>query len=219
MVYFYVILNQFSEFLAIFTPHFMINYVNGQIAELNPALAVIETNGVGYGLFISLNTYSQIQGKTNAKLYIESVYIRDDNPKYFGFADIEERELFQKLISVSGVGGSSALLMLSSLTAPEIAGAINTANVALLKSVKGIGEKTAQRIVVDLKGKMGKHEGGISQILSNSYNKNKDEALMALVTLGFQKLAAEKAIEKSIKQQGVSTDNVEQLIKSALKNM
>lgn len=197
----------------------MINYVNGQIAELNPALAVIETNGVGYGLFISLNTYSQIQGKTNAKLYIESVYIRDDNPKYFGFADIEERELFQKLISVSGVGGSSALLMLSSLTAPEIAGAINTANVALLKSVKGIGEKTAQRIVVDLKGKMGKHEGGISQILSNSYNKNKDEALMALVTLGFQKLAAEKAIEKSIKQQGVSTDNVEQLIKSALKNM
>lgn len=197
----------------------MVNYVNGQIAELNPAQAVIDCNGVGYGFFISLNTYSQLQGKTVAKLYAESVYIRDDNPKYFGFVDTEERELFRKLISVSGVGGSSALLMLSSLTAPEIAGAINTANVALLKSVKGIGEKTAQRIVVDLKGKMGKHEGGISQILSTSYNKNKEEALMALVTLGFQKLAAEKAIEKSIKQQGVSTENVEQLIKSALKNM
>jgi Holliday junction DNA helicase RuvA len=197
----------------------MINYVNGQIAELNPALAVIECNGVGYGLFISLNTYSQIQGKTIARLYTESVYIRDDNPKHFGFADTEERELFRKLISVSGVGGNSAMLMLSSLTAPEIAGAINTANVAMLKSVKGIGEKTAQRIVVDLKGKMGKHEGGISQILTTSYNKNRDEALMALVTLGFQKLAAEKAIEKAIKQQGVSTDNVEQLIKSALKNM
>jgi len=197
----------------------MINYVNGQIAELNPALAVIECNGVGYGLFISLNTYSQIQGKTIAKLYTESVYIRDDNPKHFGFADTEERELFRKLISVSGVGGNSAMLMLSSLTAPEIAGAINTANVAMLKSVKGIGEKTAQRIVVDLKCKMGKHEGGISQILTTSYNKNRDEALMALVTLGFQKLAAEKAIEKAIKQQGVSTDNVEQLIKSALKNM
>ncbi len=197
----------------------MINYVNGQIAELNPALAVIECNGVGYGLFISLNTYSQIQGKTIAKLYTESVYIRDDNPKHFGFADTEERELFRKLISVSGVGGNSAMLMLSSLTALEIAGAINTANVAMLKSVKGIGEKTAQRIVVDLKGKMGKHEGGISQILTTSYNKNRDEALMALVTLGFQKLAAEKAIEKAIKQQGVSTDNVEQLIKSALKNM
>ena len=82
----------------------MINHVNGQIAELNPAQAVIETNGVGYGLFISLNTYTQLQGKTNAKLYTESVYVRDDNPKYFGFADTEERELFRKLISVSGVG-------------------------------------------------------------------------------------------------------------------
>jgi len=197
----------------------MINYVNGHIAELNPALAVIETNGVGYGLLISLTTYTQIQNKTTAKLYIESVYVRDDNPRYFGFADIEERDLFRKLISVSGVGGGSAILMLSSLSAAEIAGAINTANVALLKSIKGIGEKTAQRIVVDLKGKMGKHEGGISQILNPSYNKNKDEALMALVTLGFPKMAAEKAIEKSIKQQGVTTENVELLIKSALKNM
>jgi Holliday junction DNA helicase RuvA len=197
----------------------MINYVNGQIAELNPALAVIETNGVGYGLLISLSTYSQIQGKTSAKLYVESVYVRDDNPRYFGFADAEERDLFRKLISVSGVGGGSAILMLSSLSAVEIAGAINTANVALLKSIKGIGEKTAQRIVVDLKGKMGKHEGGISQILNPSYNKNKEEALMALVTLGFPKLVAEKAIEKATKQQGVTTDNVELLIKTALKNI
>ncbi|MCD6020128.1 MAG: Holliday junction branch migration protein RuvA [Bacteroidetes bacterium] len=197
----------------------MISYVNGQIAELNPAMAVIETNGVGYGLLISLTTYSHIQSKTSAKLYVESVYVRDDNPRYFGFADLEERDLFRKLISVSGVGGGSAILMLSSLSAAEIAGAINTANVALLKSIKGIGEKTAQRIVVDLKGKMGKHEGGISQILNPSYNKNRDEALMALVTLGFPKATAEKAIEKAIKQQGIATDNVEQLIKSALKNM
>lgn len=197
----------------------MISYVNGQVAELNPALAVIETNGVGYALLISLTTYSQIQGKTTAKLFVESVYVRDDNPRYFGFANEEERDLFRKLISVSGVGGGSAILMLSSLSASEIAGAINTANVALLKSIKGIGEKTAQRIVVDLKGKMGKHEGGISQILNPSYNKNKDEALMALVTLGFPKLAAEKAIEKATKQQGVATDNVELLIKAALKNM
>ncbi len=197
----------------------MVSYVQGQIAELNPAIAVIETNGVGYGLLISLNTYSFLQGKATGKLYVESVYVRDDNPKYYGFADTEERELFRKLISVSGVGGGSAMLMLSSLQASEIAGAINTANVAILKSIKGIGEKTAQRIVVDLKGKMGKHEGGISQILNPSYNKNKDEALMALVTLGFPKQAAERAIEKSIKQQGVSTDNVEQLIKAALKNM
>jgi Holliday junction DNA helicase RuvA len=197
----------------------MISYINGQIAELNPAFAVIESNGVGYGLLISLTTYTAIQGKPSAKLFVESVYIRDDNPKYYGFADVEERDLFRKLISVSGVGGGSAILMLSSLSAAEIAGAINTANVTMLKSIKGIGEKTAQRIVVDLKGKMGKHEGGISQILTTSYNKNKDEALMALITLGFPKMTAEKAIEKAIKQQGVATDNVEQLIKSALKNM
>ena len=197
----------------------MVSYVHGLIADLNPAIAVIEAQGVGYGLLISLTTYSFLQGKTNAKLFVESVYIRDDNPKYYGFADTEERELFRKLISVSGVGGGSAMLMLSSLQPAEIAGAINTANVAILKSIKGIGEKTAQRIVVDLKGKMGKHEGGISQIMNPAYNKNKEEALMALVTLGFPKIVAERAMEKTIKQQGVSTDNVEQLIKSALKNM
>lgn len=196
----------------------MITYVNGTLTELNPAMATIESNGVGYGLLISLNTYTAIQGKPSVKLYVESVFVRDDNPRYYGFFDLEERELFRKLISVSGVGGASALLMLSSLSSAEIAGAINTANVAILKSIKGIGEKTAQRIVVDLKGKLGKHEGGISQILTTSYNKNKEEALMALVTLGFPKQAAEKALEKTIKQQGISTDNVELLIKSALKN-
>ncbi len=197
----------------------MISYIIGQLTELNPATAIIETNGVGYGLIISLNTYSQIQGKATVKLFVESVYVRDDNPKYFGFYSDEERELFKKLISVSGVGGSSAILMLSSLSAIEIAGAINTANVALLKSIKGIGEKTAQRIVVDLKGKLGKHEGGISQIITPAYNKNKEEALMALVTLGFSKQAVEKALEKTIKQQGISTDNVELLIKATLKNI
>lgn len=197
----------------------MINYIKGYLSSKNPAQVVIEANGIGYALLISLNTYSKISELNEVQLFVESVYVRDDNPRYFGFADEEERELFRKLISVSGVGGASAILMLSSLSAADIAGAINTANVALLKSIKGIGEKTAQRIVVDLKGKLGKHEGGITQILSTSYNKNKEEALLALVTLGFQKTAAEKAIEKAIKQQGVSTDNVEILIKSALKNI
>jgi len=196
----------------------LIDFINGHLASKNPAFVVVETAGVGYGLYVSLQTYSRLEGQTTVKLFVESVYVRDDNPKYYGFFDEEERELFRKLISVSGVGGASALLMLSSLSAAEIAGAINTANVGLLKSVKGIGDKTAQRIVVDLKGKMGKHEGGISQILTTSYNKNKDEALMALVTLGFPKNAAEKALEKATKQQGVSTDNVELLIKAALKN-
>ncbi|MES2680720.1 MAG: Holliday junction branch migration protein RuvA [Bacteroidota bacterium] len=196
----------------------IINYIKGHVVSKNPAFVVLETNGVGYGLYVSLQTYSKLADLAVAQLFVESVYIRDDNPKDYGFADEEERDLFRKLISVSGVGGGSALLMLSSLSAAEIAGAINTANVAMLKSIKGIGDKTAQRIVVDLKGKMGKHEGGISQILTPSYNKNRDEALMALVTLGFPKVSAEKAIEKAIKQQGINTDNVELLIKAALKN-
>ncbi len=196
----------------------IINYIKGFIVSKNPAFIVIEVNGIGYGLFVSLNTYSKLANQTEGQLYIESVYVRDDNPRFYGFADEEERELFRKLISVSGVGGGSALLMLSSLNASEISGAINTANVALLKSIKGIGDKTAQRIVVDLKGKMGKHEGGISQILTNTYNKNRDEALRALVTLGFPKVSAEKALEKAIKQQGMVTENVELLIKAALKN-
>lgn len=196
-----------------------INYIKGHITSRNPAFVVIETNdGVGYGLYVSLQTFSKISQQTEAQLFVESVYVRDDNPRYYGFADEEERELFRKLISVSGVGGASALLMLSSLSAGEIAGAINTANVSMLKSIKGIGDKTAQRIVVDLKGKMGKHEGGILQILTTSYNKNKEEALLALVTLGFPKISAEKALEKAIKQQGISTENVELLIKAALKN-
>jgi Holliday junction DNA helicase RuvA len=197
----------------------MISYIEGKITEKNPAHAVIETGGIGYGLNISLSTYSKINELSSCKLYVEQVYVRDDNPRWYGFSDFDERELFRKLISVSGVGGGSALLMLSSMEPMEIIGAINTANVALLKSIKGIGEKTAQRIVVDLKGKLGKHEGGISQIMTPTYNKNKEEALMALVMLGFNKQAAEKAMEKAIKQQGVASDNVEQLVKAALKNL
>jgi Holliday junction DNA helicase RuvA len=197
----------------------LIDYIKGNITSRNPAYMVIEANGVGYGLLISLQTFSKITDQREAQLFVESVFVRDDNPRYYGFYDEEERDLFRKLISVSGVGGASAMLMLSSLSPGEIAEAINTANVSMLKSIKGIGDKTAQRIVVDLKGKMGKHEGGIGQILTNSYNKNRDEALLALVTLGFPKTTAEKALEKAIKQQGISTENVELLIKSALKNL
>ena len=127
-----------------------ITYIKGTITSLNPAFAVLESVGVGYGLLISLQTYTRISGQKEAVLFVESVYVRDDNPRFYGFAEEEERDLFRKLISVSGVGGGSALLMLSSLSALEIAGAINTANVTTLKSIKGIGEKTAQRIVVDI---------------------------------------------------------------------
>ena len=197
----------------------MIDFIKGRIAEKNPAFVVLEAGNIGYSLNISLNTYTKLADSTECKLFVEQVFVRDDNPKHYGFFDVDERDIFRKVISVSGVGGSSAMLMLSSLSAAEIAGAVNTANVALLKSIKGIGEKTAQRIVVDLKGKLGKHEGGISQILTPSYNKNKDEALLALVALGFARNMAEKAIEKAIKQQGVTTETIEVLIKAALKNL
>lgn len=197
----------------------MIDFIKGKVVEKNPAFAVVETNGIGYGLNISVNTYGKMADNSECKLYVEQVFVRDDNPRFYGFADHDERDIFRQLISVSGVGGASAMLMLSSLSATEIAGAVNTANVALLKSIKGIGEKTAQRIVVDLKGKLGKHEGGISQIMSPTYNKNREEALLALVALGFGRPVAEKAIEKAVKQQNMSTENVEHLIKAALKNL
>jgi Holliday junction DNA helicase RuvA len=197
----------------------MIDFIKGKITERTPTYIVLETGNIGYSLTVSLNTYSKLVDATEAKLFVEQVFVRDDNPKHYGFYDADERDIFRKVISVSGVGGSSAMLMLSSLSAAEIAGAVNTANVALLKSIKGIGEKTAQRIVVDLKGKLGKHEGGISQILTTSYNKNRDEALLALVALGFVRNIAEKALEKATKQQGITTDNVEILIKAALKNL
>lgn len=197
----------------------MVDFIKGKIAEKNPAYVVVETGGIGYGLNISVNTYSKLGEAAEGKLFVEQVFVRDDNPRFYGFADPDERDIFRKLISVSGVGGASAMLMLSSLSAAEIAGAVNTANVPLLKSIKGIGEKTAQRIVVDLKGKLGKHEGGISQIISPTYNKNREEALLALVALGFGRPVAEKAIEKAVKQQDMSTENVELLIKAALKNL
>ena len=197
----------------------MIDFIKGKITEKSPTFIVLETGNIGYALTISLSTYSKLADSAECKLYVEQVFVRDDNPKYYGFYDVDERDIFRKVISVSGVGGSSAMLMLSSLSAAEIAGAVNTANVILLKSIKGIGEKTAQRIVVDLKGKLGKHEGGISQILTPSYNKNREEALLALVALGFVRNVAEKALEKATKQQGIATDSVEILIKAALKNL
>src|ERR1700752_263091 len=197
----------------------MIDFIKGKISEKSPTYVVVETANIGYVLTISLNTYTKLADTTECKLYVEQVFVRDDNPKFYGFFGADERDIFRKIISVSGVGGSSAMIMLSSLSAAEIAGAVNTANVALLKSIKGIGEKTAQRIVVDLKGKLGKHEGGISRIMSTSYNKNREEALLALVALGFGRPVAEKAIEKAVKQQDMSTENVEKLIKAALKNL
>ncbi|MEO6902320.1 MAG: Holliday junction branch migration protein RuvA [Bacteroidia bacterium] len=195
----------------------MIYHIDGKVTEKNPTYVVIDVGGVGYIMQISLNTYTKIGDCEAIKLFTEQLYVRDDMPRFFGFADIAERNLFKQLVSVSGVGGTSALLMLSSLSATEIQTAITTGNVALLKSVKGIGEKTAQRIIVDLKGKMGKDELSNEFFLSSN-NTLKEEALSALVMLGFNKLAAEKGLDKIIKTEGTG-QTVEQLIKSALKNL
>ncbi len=195
----------------------MIYHIEGKIVEKTPTYAVIDASGVGYIMQISLNTFTKIGDSSTCKLYTEQLYVRDDMPRFFGFADIAERNLFRQLVSVSGVGGTSALLMLSSLSAAEIQQAIVTANVALIKSVKGIGEKTAQRIIVDLKDKMGKMDVS-SEFFITSNNTLKEEALSALVMLGFNKLMADKALDKIIRVEGTG-QTVEQLIKSALKNL
>ena len=197
----------------------MIDYILGNIVELNPAFIVVESCGIGYRLFISLQSFQVFQNQKQTKVFVETMFVRDDMPRYYGFATKEERDIFKHLISVSGVGGSSAMLMLSSLSPSEIIGAINTANVSLLKSIKGIGEKTAQRIVVDLKGKLGKHEGGIGQIIHTVSDKIKEDTLMALVALGFNKNQAEKAIEKSVLHNKEALSSVEMLLKMALKNL
>lgn len=195
----------------------MIHHIEGKLVEKTPTYAVIDVAGVGYIMQISLNTFTKIGDNERCKLFTEQMYVRDDMPKFFGFADVAERSLFRQLVSVSGVGGTSALLMLSSLSAAEIQNAIVAGNVALLKSVKGIGEKTAQRIIVDLKDKMGKL-GSTTEIFVPSNNILKEEALSALVMLGFNKPAADKALDKIIRTEGTG-QTVEQLIKSALKSL
>ena len=195
----------------------MIYHIEGKLVEKTPTYAVIDAGGVGYVMQISLNTFSKIGDTEKCKLFTEQLYVRDDMPRFFGFADIAERNLFRLLVSVSGVGGTSALLMLSSLSATEIQTAIATANVAVIKSVKGIGEKTAQRVIVDLKDKMGKSDFS-SEIFLGLNNTLKEEALSALVMLGFNKLGADKVLDKIIRTEGTG-QTVEQLIKSALKNL
>lgn len=195
----------------------MIYHIEGKLVEKTPTYAVIDAAGVGYIMQISLNTFSKITDSATCKLYTEELYVRDDMPRFYGFADVAERNLFRQLVSVSGVGGTSALLMLSSLSALEIQQAIVTGNVAVIKSVKGIGEKTAQRVIVDLKDKMGKTDVS-SGFLIASNNTLKEEALSALVMLGFNKLMADKALDKIIRAEGTG-QTVEQLIKSALKNL
>lgn len=194
----------------------MYEYIQGSLIDLSPTHAIIEAGGMGYFVNISLQTYSQLEGLKQVKLWLHQI-IREDAHLLYGFSDAHEREIFRLLISVSGVGASTARLILSSLTTDEIQTAITTENVNLIKQVKGIGLKTAQRIVVDLKDKVSLGDATVPQILSTSNNTLKSEALSALVMLGFARSAANKVIDQVLKEMGQMP--VEALIKHALKRL
>ncbi len=191
----------------------MYEFLSGKLAEKNPTYVVIENNGIGYMINISLNTFSKIKDLNDVKLFTH-FYVREDAQILFGFADETERELFRFLLSVSGVGASTARLILSSLTTEEVYEAITQGNAPVLQSVKGVGGKTAQRIIIDLGDKLTK--AGIElEKVDFSHNTLKDEALSGLLILGFNKTTAEKAVNRILKRGSVSS--VEELIKEALK--
>lgn len=193
----------------------MFEYIKANLVELNPTYAIMDNSGIAYFVNISLNTYSLLKEGNEHTLYIHQV-IREDAQLLYGFADKTERELFRLLITVSGIGSNTARMMLSSLSVKELKNAILTGNVNILKSIKGIGLKTAQRIIIDLKDKIVK-SGAESDIFLNESNTIREEALSALVMLGFNKIAVEKTLDKIIKEEpGLK---VESLIKLALKGL
>ncbi len=192
----------------------MYDFIKGKLIEKNPAYAVVETGGIGYLLNISIHTYSLLKEEETSKLFIHLV-VREDDMQLFGFAEQEERELFRQLISVSGVGVNTARIILSSLSPQEVYDAIARGDAPLLQRVKGIGGKTAQRIIIDLKDKVAK-EIIPRENLGFLHNTKKEEALSGLIILGFPKMLAEKALNKIIETEG-SGLTVEQLIKHALK--
>ncbi|MDR0894468.1 MAG: Holliday junction branch migration protein RuvA [Prevotellaceae bacterium] len=202
----------------------MIEYLRGTLAELTPTLAVVECHGVGYAAGISLNTYAAIQGKKECKLYIYEA-IREDAYQLYGFAERQERELFLLLISVSGIGGNTARMILSALSPTELVNVISTENATLLKSVKGIGLKTAQRIIVDLKDKIktgtvaaaSADAAGLSGLLNTASVEVQEEAVAALTMLGFQQSASQKVVLAILKEEPDA--RVEQVIKLALKRL
>ena len=193
----------------------MFEYIKGDINELTPTAAIVENQGMGYYINITLNTYSQLSGHKSAQLYLHQV-IRDDAHLLFGFKEMKERDVFRLLISVSGVGANTARVMLSSLTAEEIKKAIFSNNSKTLQDVKGIGTKTAQRIIIELKDKIGK-EDDMGEILMLQDNTIREEALSALVMLGFVKNKAIKVLDKVIQEN--TPVSVEELIKVALKQL
>ena len=193
----------------------MITHIRGKLIEKNPTYAVIEASGVGYWLNISLNTFSLLPDNESAFLYTH-LAIKEDSHTLYGFISKIEREIFRLLISVSGVGPSIARTMLSSMTTDEIQQAIASGNVGVIQSVKGIGAKTAQRLLVDLKDKISKTYI-VDEVSVTQNNTSKNEALSALEVLGFAKKQAEKVIDKILIED--QTMSVEVLIKKALKNL
>ncbi|SEQ13564.1 Holliday junction branch migration protein RuvA [Flavobacterium urocaniciphilum] len=191
----------------------MIAHIQGKLVEKTPTEVVIDCGGLGYEIHISLHTYSQIPDSEHIKLYT-FLQIKEDAHSLFGFADKKERELFKLLLSVSGIGANTARTMLSSLQPEQIIQAIASNDVGTIQSIKGIGLKTAQRVIIDLKDKVLKIYQ-IEEISTGSYNTNKEEALSALEVLGYQRKNAEKVLEKIIANNPAAT--VEDLIKQALK--
>ncbi len=191
----------------------MYDYIKGKVDTISPANIVLDNQGIGYLLNISLTTYTAVSGQPEFKLFVHEV-IREDTHELYGFATQHERDVFRLLIGVSGVGSNTARLMLSSMNPADLEAAIATAHLAVLKSIKGIGEKTAQRIIVELRDKVGKHkESGAFLTLPDNTTRN--EALTGLVMLGFAKPAVEKALDKLLTQTPGLT--VEDLIKQALR--
>jgi holliday junction DNA helicase RuvA len=191
----------------------MYDYMKGKVSELTPTFITLDNNGIGYLINISLNTYSKLKPGAEATIFVHQV-VREDAHLLYGFATKDEREMFRLLISVSGVGASTARVIISSLTAEEVASAIGTANIKVLQSIKGIGEKTAQRIIVELRDKINKYsqKEGLSFLQAGT---GAEEAITALIMLGFSKTAVEKVIIKiTNEEKGLS---VEEIIKRALK--
>ena len=192
----------------------MFEYIKGSVSSLTPAGIVIEAGDIGYFVHISLTTYSQLHGSEKARLFLHQV-VREDAHILYGFFEKTERELFRMLISVNGIGANTAMMMLSSHKPEELRHAILNDNVGLLKNIKGIGIKTAQRVIIDLKDKIGKITGGDFLFLSGE-NPVRTEAIAALEMLGFNKKAVEKLIDQVLTEQ--PSIAVENLIKLALKS-
>ena len=194
----------------------MFEYINGYVTEISPTFIILETGGIGYHINISLNTFGQLKKGQECQLLLHEI-IREDSRSLFGFYSRQERELFRLLISVNGVGANTARLILSSVSSGELMGAISSNDVDLIKSVKGIGIKTAQRIIIDLKDKITDSDTEINQIFGEQSNTLHKDALSALQMLGFSKPAVEKVLKKILKDSaGLS---LEELVKLALNHL